>query len=340
MTTHQKNQDSFDLAKYILSIMVVAIHSSLFPMILYPWLRLAVPLFFMISSYLLFLKINSSGETEQLEHLKKYIVRNLKLYLFWFIALFPLTIFYHRQWFTNGFLDAVRNIITQTLFSSTFMLSWFITASVTASVILFATRKINKAAIAVLAVFIYFICCIRSSYFSCVNSNIWVQKIVYYYEYLFTNPVFSFPVAVFWMFIGKCFADAREKSIQKPTLIFTTLFFSAALWVEWRFVYNLNGTFNNDCYLFLAPLSICIFFWLKDSNLKISNPRLLRQISTVTFALHGSVIPIISFFFKHFFHKKYYLAIFLLSVFICHVAAFIILKLEKNSHFSFLKYSH
>ena len=40
-----ENYDIFDLVKLILSIMIVAIHTSLFPTILYPWLRLAVPLF-------------------------------------------------------------------------------------------------------------------------------------------------------------------------------------------------------------------------------------------------------------------------------------------------------
>lgn len=36
----------FDVVKFCLALMVVAIHSKLFPMLLYPWLRLAVPLFF------------------------------------------------------------------------------------------------------------------------------------------------------------------------------------------------------------------------------------------------------------------------------------------------------
>ena len=58
----------FDIVKFFLSLMVVAIHCELFPLTLYPWLRLAVPLFFVISSYLFFgnlQKCKTVGEKNQ-----------------------------------------------------------------------------------------------------------------------------------------------------------------------------------------------------------------------------------------------------------------------------------
>ena len=52
-----KNNDTFDILKYILSFMIIAIHTGGgYARALYPWLRIAVPLFFMISAYLLFSK--------------------------------------------------------------------------------------------------------------------------------------------------------------------------------------------------------------------------------------------------------------------------------------------
>ena len=57
---NKTNYDILDLAKFIFSLMILAIHTSLFPKILYPWLRIAVPMFFIISSFLLFKKINNS----------------------------------------------------------------------------------------------------------------------------------------------------------------------------------------------------------------------------------------------------------------------------------------
>lgn len=50
----RKNYDIFDLTKFILSLFIVAIHSSILLDILSPCVRIAVPLFFMISSYLFF----------------------------------------------------------------------------------------------------------------------------------------------------------------------------------------------------------------------------------------------------------------------------------------------
>lgn len=53
----KKNDSRYDVLKLVLSLFVVAIHSDLFPPLLYPWLRVAVPLFFMMSSYFLFDKL-------------------------------------------------------------------------------------------------------------------------------------------------------------------------------------------------------------------------------------------------------------------------------------------
>lgn len=52
----QRNYDIFDLIKFILSIFIVSIHSGIVPDIFIPIVRIAVPLFFIISSYLLFRK--------------------------------------------------------------------------------------------------------------------------------------------------------------------------------------------------------------------------------------------------------------------------------------------
>ena len=72
---------NYDILKFLLSLMVVMIHSKLLPDLLYPWLRIAVPLFFIMSAYFFFLKIgNSIDENERKNELKKYVLRNLKFY--------------------------------------------------------------------------------------------------------------------------------------------------------------------------------------------------------------------------------------------------------------------
>ena len=95
-------ENLFDIAKFILSVMVVAIHTSFYPEYLYPWLRLAVPLFFVISGYLFFTK-SGGGKL----NLYKFVNRVIVLYIFWTIALLPL-IFLYRKWYVLNWNTFVR----------------------------------------------------------------------------------------------------------------------------------------------------------------------------------------------------------------------------------------
>lgn len=61
----QKNHDIFDFVKFILSILIVSLHSGIVPDILIPVVRTAVPLFFIISSYLLFSKRHNMTEIQR-----------------------------------------------------------------------------------------------------------------------------------------------------------------------------------------------------------------------------------------------------------------------------------
>ena len=142
-----KRYDILDLAKFILSIMIVAIHTALFQTYLFPWLRIAVPLFFMISSFLLFDRVNASSIDQKDQVIKNYFIRQLKLYLFWFIVLLPLTIYFRKDWVigVDSIFHIITNIFSNTLFSSTFIASWFIVASIWATLIVYnASKKVNN----------------------------------------------------------------------------------------------------------------------------------------------------------------------------------------------------
>ena len=115
--TLQKNDAKYDLIKFFLSLLVLAIHATLYPMVLYPWLRIAVPLFFMMSSYFLFSKLREAPKDKHRAILKKFVVRNLQLYSYWFIILLPVTIYIRKElWFSNGFLENTLTILKSILF--------------------------------------------------------------------------------------------------------------------------------------------------------------------------------------------------------------------------------
>lgn len=91
----KKNYYIFDVIKFILCLLVVQIHIGFFnsyslnlDFVLKNWLsRFAVPLFFMMSSFLLFVKVDNDDLFSQKNVLiyKKYFYRLLKLYSFWWI---------------------------------------------------------------------------------------------------------------------------------------------------------------------------------------------------------------------------------------------------------------
>lgn len=101
MQSSKQRRDFIDVTKFALSILIVVIHispiESLNP-ILRPFLRTAVPLFFLISAYLFFKKY---GEAETIEkkiaRIERYVKRNLQLYFFWLIVLLIPTLSYKRR---------------------------------------------------------------------------------------------------------------------------------------------------------------------------------------------------------------------------------------------------
>lgn len=109
-TAARRNFDSVDAAKFVLSILVVAIHSYPFDgyaVFFNPILRTAVPLFFLISSYFFFNHHKYLSDLEErVLHIEKYVSRNLRLYLFWMLVFLMPTIRY-RQWFSNGILNGL-----------------------------------------------------------------------------------------------------------------------------------------------------------------------------------------------------------------------------------------
>lgn len=136
---------SLDILKCVLAIAIVAIHTQLYPHILYPWLRLAVPLFFVISSFLLFEKINEAIDYENKKQiLFKYLRRNAILYLFYFIILLPYT-FYIRNYFEDGIVLGILRLVKSILFASSFSASWYIQATIAGTCIIFyASQKLSN----------------------------------------------------------------------------------------------------------------------------------------------------------------------------------------------------
>ncbi|MBQ8892264.1 MAG: acyltransferase family protein [Bacilli bacterium] len=331
-----KKYDILDITKLILSIMVVAIHTELFPMVLYPWLRLAVPLFFVISSFLLYSKINNSPKEEKNKIIKNYIQRLLKLYLFWFICLLPITIYIRREWFSDGLIIGITKVIIKPFVGSTFVASWYIVATILGTLIVDKlSSKLNYKILLPLFVFIYLICCGTSSYSFLLN-NIAIPKALFD---IYIEPHCSFLVSLIYILFGKMLSENKFKIPNKNNLILIIIF-SVLLYLEWYIVYRITGTYNNDCYIFILPVSILIFNYLKEIKIKINNSKLLRQFSNMTYPLHASTSRIVNTVLEMLITNSLIKGIlnFIITIIICIIAFIIIKKLEKK--YKFLKYAY
>lgn len=126
----KKNRDIFDLIKFCLSVCIIIIHTNVFPDLFYPWTRVAVPLFFIMSSYLVFSKTRELSIDEKWTVTLKSCKRLFKLYLFWFIVLLPITLINRRALFQEPFLKAFLLFIKESLFCGFFPASWYLIASI------------------------------------------------------------------------------------------------------------------------------------------------------------------------------------------------------------------
>lgn len=335
-TSKRKNSKydaKYDLVKFILSFLVVAIHANLFPMVLYPWLRIAVPLFFMISSYFLFSKLFCAQKTEHKTILKGFVQRNLALYACWFVILLPITFIKRRDlFFTGNILESILNFLRSLFFGSTFVASWFITASVAGALIVYFLCRILKKdwAVFLVALASYCFVTLASSYMPVVGDT-FIGDAVNGYTYVMGHLVCSFPASLLYVFIGKFFAERKIMIKSLWTGVLLTIFFAAALFAEWKFVMSFGGNCDNDSYFMLAPLCVMLFVLIQRiPPIQNENSIHLKRASTIIYVSHGSVMMVISRIFMRFLSVHSELLFFAATIVFCIVLYFLIDLLVKK----------
>jgi len=318
--------DLLDITKFVLSIFVVAIHCSLLPELLFPWLRLAVPLFFIISSFLLYNQIQKRPENKWII-IKKSVKRQLKLYFVWFILLLPFTLYIRSDWLSGNILYTIFLFIKGFFFQSTFRGSWFITANVFATLIIgyLSDRHSNKT-IFVLSFFIYALCCMPSSYSFLLEKSKPLYNFFAWYEKCFGSPYQSFFVALVWNVVGKMFSE--NKNTLKENNYLVTLVFAVLFYSEFYIIKKNTGVIDYDCYLMMLPLSVSIFDHLIKHNVYCRYSTYLRHTSTMVYLLHGSLRPIVSHFVRE--HDEKGIITFTLVLSLSYIFCYIVLKLQKK----------
>ena len=334
MKTEKTNYDSIDLLKIILSVLIVQIHSDFYLPWMKPYVRLAVPLFFIISAYFFFRKNPSS------KNLLSYIKRLSILYAFWFMVFGTYFLYMNREEFGSGVLNGAIFFLKSLLFGSTFAASWYITASVIGTIVVFYLSKfVSNFFLLVISVLAYTITTLSTSYYKVFSDNIGIID-DWYYSITNTHLSVSFPVSILWIVIGKLLD--KYKKLQPNSVLYTILggvISLMLLQLEYRYVsvyYILD-----DCFFLLIPSCIFIFLLFQSLSIRIPNSGQLRSISTIVYCSHYSIISISGLLLYiltgntfNSFEK------FLLGIVGSGLISLFIIYLERKKGFSWLKYSH
>lgn len=291
-TTSIRNQ-TLDQMKLVLSVFVVMIHAEVRIGWLQPFLRTAVPLFFITSGWFFFQKSETcQTKQERQAVLRRFLKRNLLLYGFWFAVLLPVTV-HAREWFSGSLTEGLLRFAQSLFFNSTFRASWYIMAlCIGMSLSLWLARRMRPGTQLLVTLPVYLLCCLFSNYYGFAARWDGLMEAYHGYIRVFRSLCNSFPVSLFWLALGRYFARERRR-FGKKRLAVWTLASAAALVGEYLLICRYGSANSDDAYLMLVPLCAGVFLLARDAQWKGRAGFPPASVSTVIYAAHASVITVV-----------------------------------------------
>ena len=343
MDKKQKNIDSIDLTKFLLSLCIVAIHASFLNQYIFPFARLPVPVFFIFSGYLVFAKLDAIPDiSAKKQKLACIIKRYLKLYLFWFILLLPYTL-YLRKYFRSGFLNGCLKFLKSFFLASTFKGSWYIMATILGTVIIFyLSRRISNRGLLLITVPIYLFSTVFTEFSAEIQSVPALAAFTDFYKMILGTPHFSFMIALLYIVLGKILADhAQESRPRKSNLVFLLVCLTGLVFEYCFRLKSKSFPYSCNCFLLLAPAAYFFTAIILHIQIQIRHSDILRKLSTIIYCGHVPILAVVSKCLRLCgvsdpLHILSYSATLLLVI----GGGLLLLALEKKHPFRFLKYAH
>lgn len=278
------------------AILVVALHSKPFvydnDLNYYSscFCRIAVPYFFICSSFLFFSK--------EMPDIKKYSKRLISLYVAWFFIEIPFV--YHRFFvdYERPFFSQMFNFFRCLVFNNTWYASWFIMACIiSTNIIYYLSHRLTNKQLLLLGWGGYFLSLLCSSY-SGILDLLLDDNFKYYhaaFSYFFM-PANSFIVALIYVVLGKIIAEdtlsKKQLCINRKTNI-SLLFCLAVLgimevhFIRWSVVIS-------DAFLFLPFFTFLFFLLILRTKVNLSPlvSHLFRSMSILIYILHAIFVSV------------------------------------------------
>lgn len=340
MTTESKTKPrsnaAIDVAKYIFSLLILSLHAGVDLGVLTPIYRIPVPCFFLFTSFFLFSKMaHVEDESARQKILKDFLIRNLKLYLFWFIVQSPLIL---KNFFGDpegGLLRCMLIFLRSLFFGSTFGASWYITATlINCLLVYWLSSKLEPKLLLIGGILVYLGCLMFSNYYGLIKWCLPLRYAFTAFNALFNSVVNGFPAGFLWVVLGKLLAE-RPYSMKKGYYWVMVLGFLGLI-AEHILVNRFDLVLVNDCYLMLIPTYVALFQMLRGFSWTYTQSLKLRNMSTIIYTFHraiqGQIFSMIQ--------SCSALGCAIGSMLIITVLSMIIFKLERFKPLAWLRYSH
>ena len=286
----KKTYQTIDLAKFVASVLVFAMHCNIFrgygqaeliPQMLARW---GVPFFFICSAFFLFSK-GENGSIEK-ESLKKFISRIAILYSAWLIFNLPSVCIQLYKSNILSFHTWLR-FLRDALLSSTFTGSWYLLSSIFSACFVYALgKKLRTSQILGISFIFYLLCVFTSSYSGILPAS-----------FLKGLKLFRFPLNIFngcfYFALGKYFAEninsIKKRFNKSRSLIAFIISYLLFIFEEiMTSHFRING--GTDVAFSTALMAIFMFLFCLQTDINIKNSLLLRKLSIVIYCAQGNVL--------------------------------------------------
>ena len=329
----------YDFLKFVMACLIVAIHSQAFyghfsSIYLRPITGIAVPVFFILSSFFYFKRIHEGSDIYS--SLKHYLQRIGTLYLFWLVVNLPV-VYHQHHYFSENFLEDIARLVKDVLFRATFSGSWFFSASVLAICVFsfFYRIKVLQAVIFCLSVIVFlYINCIElvpNSYHGLYDW--WVVNVR---DEVRLTVLEALP----WVGLGMVLSTKKIVNLKISKIVLFVLLVI--------FLFFLLYTHSNN-YIFYYALSkflLAIVLVLLASNLKIecnNTSKHCRKLSTLFYMIHFDMLLVVPLSVRMLFHVDIYSEIgglfyYFIILLFTFLSSEIYLYLSNKRKFGWLKY--
>lgn len=305
-----KRNEYIDMMRIIGCIMVICIHSN--PLTKISGIlnfalcqiisRIAVPFFFITSGYFFAQKLYSKDNNRN-EKIKKYILKQINVYLIFSLiySFFNIFIFKKSQ---LGSVKSILYFIREYLFIGVSHL-WYLNALIISTTLLVVIwRKCREKSIFIFSLVCYIVGTLLNSYSFIFEGNLLEPFVRIYYSLFVTSRnalFFGFPMMTLGIIIY------RYDILKKLRSSIIGLIISFVIYVIEVICLKLVGKPNyGDMYFFLVPVTFCLFSTLlnlkNNASITLCNMKKIifycSDLTLLVYCIHILIINIIREFFN------------------------------------------